>query len=126
MRDGSEVHLSLPEETLTADVALIAVGRRPLTDGLGLEDAGVQTTSSGHVKTTRELAATAAGVFAAGGPHRGPTAGPPRLRPWPLPWPSTWPTWQVGTPSPATASPRLGHSAYHLLGSAAGLGGADP
>ena len=72
VRDGSEVHLSLPEETLTADVALIAVGRRPLTDGLGLEDAGAQTTSSGHVKTTRELAATAAGVFAAGDLIAGP------------------------------------------------------
>ena len=72
MRDGGEVHLSLPEETLTADVALIAVGRRPLTDGLGLEDAGVQTTSTGHVKVTRELATTAAGVFAAGDLIAGP------------------------------------------------------
>ena len=78
VRDGDQVCLRLPEEIVTADVALIAVGRRPLTSGLGLEEAGVTMASTGHVKVNRELATTAAGVFAVGdlvvGPqlaHRG-------------------------------------------------------
>ena len=78
VRDGDQVRLQLPEEIITADVALIAVGRRPLTSGLGLEEAGVALTSTGHVSTTRELATTIARVFAVGdlvvGPqlaHRG-------------------------------------------------------
>ena len=78
VRDGDQVRLQLSEEIITADVALIAVGRRPLTSGLGLEEAGVALTSTGHVSTTRELATTIARVFAVGdlvvGPqlaHRG-------------------------------------------------------
>ena len=78
VRDGDQVRLQLSEEIITADVALIAVGRRPLTSGLGLEEAGVTLTSTGHVSTTRELATTIARVFAVGdlvvGPqlaHRG-------------------------------------------------------
>ena len=34
-------------EKLKADVALVAVGRHPATDGLGLEDAGVAMTGRG-------------------------------------------------------------------------------
>ena len=66
VRDGDQVRLQLPEEIITADVALIAVGRRPLTNGLGLEEAGAALTSTGHVSTTRELATTIAKVFAVG------------------------------------------------------------
>ena len=31
-----------PQELLDADVVLVAIGRAPYTEGLGLEDAGVQ------------------------------------------------------------------------------------
>ena len=72
VRDGDQVCLRLPEEIVTADVALIAVGRRPLTSGLGLEEAGVTMASTGHVKVNRELATTAAGVFAVGDLVMGP------------------------------------------------------
>ena len=37
-------------ETLKADVALVAVGRHPATDGLGLEDVGVAMTERGRIK----------------------------------------------------------------------------
>jgi len=56
VRDGDQVRLELSDGTVTADVALIAVGRRPVTGGLGLEEAGVALTSTGHVSATRELA----------------------------------------------------------------------
>ena len=72
VRDGDQVRLELPDGTVTADVALIAVGRRPVTDGLGLEDAGVALTPTGHVSVTRELTTTAAGVFAVGDLVAGP------------------------------------------------------
>ena len=72
VRDGDQVRLELPDGTVTADVALIAVGRRPVTGGLGLEEAGVALTSTGHVSATRELATTAAGVFAVGDLIAGP------------------------------------------------------
>ena len=72
VRDGDQVRLQLSEEIITADVALIAVGRRPLTSGLGLEEAGVALTSTGHVSTTRELATTIARVFAVGDLVAGP------------------------------------------------------
>ena len=72
VRDGDQMHLELTDGTVTADVALIAVGRRPVTDGLGLEEAGVTVASTGHVKVNRELATTAAGVFAVGDLIAGP------------------------------------------------------
>src|SRR5579875_2932471 len=38
-------------EELTADIVLVAVGRRAFTDGLGLDDIGVQRDDRGRVKT---------------------------------------------------------------------------
>ncbi len=38
-------------ETLAADVVLVAIGRRPYTDGLGLKEIGVEVDQRGFVKT---------------------------------------------------------------------------
>ena len=48
-----------------ADVCLVAVGRGPVTDGLGLEEAGVET-DRGFVKVDGQLQTTAAHVWAIG------------------------------------------------------------
>jgi pyruvate/2-oxoglutarate dehydrogenase complex dihydrolipoamide dehydrogenase (E3) component len=52
---------------------LVAAGRTPNTDGIGLESAGVELTADGHVRVDEHLRTTAAGVFAvgdcAGSPH---------------------------------------------------------
>jgi pyruvate/2-oxoglutarate dehydrogenase complex dihydrolipoamide dehydrogenase (E3) component len=52
---------------------LVATGRTPNTNGLGLEFAGVETTPQGHVKVNEKLETTALGVWAigdcAGSPH---------------------------------------------------------
>jgi len=52
---------------------LVATGRTPNTDGIGLELAGVDTTDRGFVKVDARLATTAPGVWAvgdcAGSPH---------------------------------------------------------
>ncbi|HET9375468.1 MAG TPA: FAD-dependent oxidoreductase [Chthoniobacterales bacterium] len=66
VRDGSEM-------TLEATHVLVASGRTPNTQGIGLELAGVETTDRGHVKVNERLETTAPGVWAvgdcAGSPH---------------------------------------------------------
>jgi pyruvate/2-oxoglutarate dehydrogenase complex dihydrolipoamide dehydrogenase (E3) component len=52
---------------------LVATGRTPNTDGIGLDTAGVMVTPKGHVQVNERLQTTAEGVFAvgdcAGSPH---------------------------------------------------------
>lgn len=49
-----------------ADKVLVAVGRKPYTEGLGLAEAGVQTDRRGFVKVDQYFATTAPGVWAIG------------------------------------------------------------
>lgn len=58
--------------TLKADAALLALGRKPATEGLGLEAAGIETTARGAVRVDEHLRTTAAGVWAAGDVNGGP------------------------------------------------------
>lgn len=57
--NGSEV-------VLDGTHLLVAAGRTPNTDGIGLELAGVETTERGYVKVNERLETTAPGVWAAG------------------------------------------------------------
>ena len=52
-------------ETFRAEKVLIAVGRRPLTDGIGLETLGVAT-DRGYIKVDAMMRTTAPGVYAIG------------------------------------------------------------
>jgi len=52
--------------TVEADALLVAVGRRPATDGLGLREAGIQVDGRGFIGVDDRLRTTAKGVFAAG------------------------------------------------------------
>jgi pyruvate/2-oxoglutarate dehydrogenase complex dihydrolipoamide dehydrogenase (E3) component len=54
------------EERLGFDRVLVAAGRRPSTDGLGLEAAGVQVDERGAVRVDATLRTSARGIFAAG------------------------------------------------------------
>jgi dihydrolipoamide dehydrogenase len=59
------------KETLQADVVLVAIGRSPYTDGLGLDAIGVKQDSRGFIET--EAFRTAVdGVFAIGDVTHGP------------------------------------------------------
>jgi dihydrolipoamide dehydrogenase len=58
-------------ETLAADVVLIATGRRPYTDGLGLEEAGVEM-DRGKVRTDGHYATNVKGIYAIGDVIAGP------------------------------------------------------
>ena len=62
---------------LTAALVLVAVGRRPLSAGLGYAEAGVQIDARGFVVTDETCRTTLDGVFAAGD-----VAGPPLLAHW--------------------------------------------
>lgn len=59
-------------ETLEADVVLVATGRKPFTDGLGLEEAGVEVDERGRIKTDGQLRTNVAGVYAIGDVIAGP------------------------------------------------------
>jgi dihydrolipoamide dehydrogenase len=52
--------------TLKADVCLVATGRGPVSDGLGLDDAGVALHEKGFVKVDAELRTNVASVWAVG------------------------------------------------------------
>lgn len=52
--------------TVDADRLLVATGRVPVTDGLGVEDAGVETDERGYIRTDESLATTAPGIWAIG------------------------------------------------------------
>lgn len=54
------------EKTIEGSHVLVAAGRTPNTEGLGLELAGVELTNRGHVKVNERLQTTAPGVWAIG------------------------------------------------------------
>jgi dihydrolipoyl dehydrogenase len=59
-------------ETIEADVALVAIGRVPYTEGLGLEAAGVATDNKGRVAVDAHFATNVAGIYAIGDAIAGP------------------------------------------------------
>jgi len=54
------------EEVLTGTHLLVATGRRPNTENLGLELAGIEVTDRGYLKVDERLQTTASGVWAIG------------------------------------------------------------
>jgi len=59
-------------ETMSAEVVLVSIGRRPCTAGLGLETAGVALDERGRIKTDGQFRTSAAGIFAIGDAIAGP------------------------------------------------------
>jgi dihydrolipoamide dehydrogenase len=60
------------EARVDADVVLVATGRKPYTDGLGLEALGVEMTERGQIKDRRPLAHQCPGIYAIGDASTGP------------------------------------------------------
>lgn len=58
-------------ETVEADVVLVAVGRVPFTEGLGLKEAGVELDERGRVKIDDHFQTNVKGIFAVGDVVRG-------------------------------------------------------
>ncbi len=72
-RSGESVRVSTPGGVIAGTHLLVAGGRTPNTDGIGLETAGVELDGHGHVKVDERRRTTAEGVWAvgdcAGGPY---------------------------------------------------------
>ncbi|UMA65085.1 dihydrolipoyl dehydrogenase [Roseivivax marinus] len=60
------------EETLDADVVLVSTGRKPVTEGLGLKELGVDITERGFVKTDGHWKTSVDGIYAIGDATEGP------------------------------------------------------
>jgi dihydrolipoamide dehydrogenase len=61
-----------PAETLEADVMLVAIGRVPLTAGLGLETVGVKTDPRGRIVVNHNFETNVSDIFAIGDVIAGP------------------------------------------------------
>jgi dihydrolipoamide dehydrogenase len=59
-------------EVVEADVVLIATGRKPYTEGLGLEQAGVVVDRHGRIEINDRFESSVAGIYALGDVVRGP------------------------------------------------------
>jgi len=59
-------------QTLEADVVLVAIGRVPYTEGLGLKEAGVALDNRGRVQIDAHFATSVKGVYAIGDVVAGP------------------------------------------------------
>ena len=59
-------------ETLEADVVLVSIGRRPNTEGLGLDKAGLATNQRGQIETDHDFRTSVPGIWAIGDVIPGP------------------------------------------------------
>lgn len=76
VREGDVVKVSAEDKkgeiiTLEGDYTLVAVGRRPYTDGLNADKAGVKLTERGQVEVNDHLQTTASNIYAIGDVVRG-------------------------------------------------------
>ena len=76
--DGKTASLTLEPaaggeaETLEADCVLVSIGRRPNTDGLGLDNIGLETNKRGQIETDHDFRTAVDGVWAIGDCVPGP------------------------------------------------------
>jgi dihydrolipoamide dehydrogenase len=59
-------------ETIEADVVLVSIGRRPNTDGLDLDKAGLAVNQRGQVEVDHDFRTSVAGIYAIGDVAPGP------------------------------------------------------
>jgi dihydrolipoamide dehydrogenase len=64
--DAKSVFGHCGEELIEADLLLSAIGRKPVTNGLALENAGLKTNERGFIETDDYCRTTAANIFAIG------------------------------------------------------------
>ena len=60
------------EQSLNPDIVLVATGRVPYTEGLGLEEIGVNMTPRGQIEVDEDFETNIAGIFAIGDVIAGP------------------------------------------------------
>jgi dihydrolipoamide dehydrogenase len=64
--DSQAIRCAVGTETLVAELFICAVGRKPVTDGLKLDNAGLKTGEDGFIEADDYCRTTAANIFAIG------------------------------------------------------------
>jgi len=76
LKTKCKVHYKLRKDdsdaTLDADVVLVATGRKPFTEGLGLDALNVEMTERGQIRTDRHWQTNVKGLYAIGDVIQGP------------------------------------------------------
>ncbi|MFS0737254.1 dihydrolipoyl dehydrogenase [Sphingomonas sp. 1P06PA] len=78
VRDGAGVSLTVEPaqggaaETIAADIVLVAIGRRPNTEGLGLDKVGLAVNQRGQVEIDHDFRTKVPGIWAIGDVAPGP------------------------------------------------------
>jgi dihydrolipoamide dehydrogenase len=75
--DGDTISVTVQDEkeeteSITCDKLLVAIGRRPLTEGIGLEELGLRIEVDGRIEVDDRLQTSVPGVYAIGDLVRGP------------------------------------------------------
>jgi dihydrolipoamide dehydrogenase len=76
--DGAKATLTVepakggPSETIEADAVLVSIGRKPNTDGLALDKAGLSTNQRGQIETGHDFRTSVPGIWAIGDVIPGP------------------------------------------------------
>jgi dihydrolipoamide dehydrogenase len=67
-KEGATLTLTTPKGAvvLEADIVLVAVGRKPNSQNLGLEDVGVQCDAKGFIQVNQQLKTSVANIYAIG------------------------------------------------------------
>ena len=68
---GAKVEVTAEDKTgkevkVSGDYCLVAIGRAPYTEGLGLENVGIETDERGRIKTNDHLETSVEGIYAIG------------------------------------------------------------
>lgn len=66
------INIEGKDQQISCSHVLIATGRKPMTENLGLEKASVETDDKGHIKTNDHLETSAPGIYALGDVKGGP------------------------------------------------------
>jgi dihydrolipoamide dehydrogenase len=60
------------KHTLEADILLVATGRRPFLDGMGIKELGVKVSEKGYIETDAKWRTNVDGIYAIGDAIQGP------------------------------------------------------
>ena len=71
--DGKGVSGVVDGNTIKAEMLLVSIGRKPVTDGLMLEKAGLAVTKTGHIEIDKYCQTKVSGIFAIGDVTAGST-----------------------------------------------------
>ena len=60
------------EHSIEADIVLVATGRKPFTNGLGIKELGIEVSEKGYIEIDNEWRTSANGIYAIGDAVLGP------------------------------------------------------